>query len=107
MRWQRYARLFVALIGVGCAVALFVYSRKQRAPAPPPPQVAVDPTATVQGGAGRLVRHRGDEELGTIDYESTKSYADGRMVFEKPHITSSGDRGFEAWADKSETKGKS
>jgi lipopolysaccharide export system protein LptA len=107
MTWQRYARVLVAAVGLGCAVALFAYSRKQPAHAPPPPQIAVDPDATVQSGAGRLVRHKGDEEVGTIDYKSTKTYADGRMVFEQPHIRSSGDRGFEAWADKSETKGKS
>jgi lipopolysaccharide export system protein LptA len=107
MRWQRYARALVAVIGIGCAVALYAYSRKKPTHAPPPPQVAVDPEATVQSGAGRLVRHKGNEEVGTIDYQSTKTYADGRMVFEKPHIVSSGDRGFEAWADTSETKGKS
>ena len=61
----------------------------------------------MQSGAGRLVRHKGNEEVGTIDYQSTKTYADGRMVFEKPHIVSAGDRGFEAVADKSESKGKS
>ena len=107
MRWQRYARMFVALIGIGCAVALYTYSRKTPTPRPPPPQIAVDPDATVQSGAGRLIRHKGNEEVGTIDYQSTKTYADGRMVFEKPHIISTGNRGMEAWADKSETKGKS
>ncbi|HKW03285.1 MAG TPA: LptA/OstA family protein [Vicinamibacterales bacterium] len=107
MRWQRYARALVAVIGIGCAVALYTYSRKKPPHAPPPPQVAVDPEATVQSGAGRLVRQKGNEEIGTIDYQSTKTYADGRMVFEQPHIVSSGNRGFEAWADKSETKGKS
>lgn len=107
MRWQRYARVLVALIGIGCAVALVAYSRKRPSPPPPPPPVAVDPEATVQSGAGRLVRHKGNEEVGTIDYQSTKTYADGRVVFENPHIVSAGDRGFEAWALKSESKGKS
>ena len=83
MRWQRYARVLVALIGIGCAVALVAYSRKRPSPPPPPPPVAVDPEATVQSGAGRLVRHKGNEEVGTIDYQSTKTYADGRVVFEK------------------------
>ncbi len=107
MIWQRWARLLVAAIGVGCAVALFAYTRNRPPKVAAPPQIAVDPQATMQSGAGRLVRHRGNEEVGVIDYTSTKSYADDRMVFENPHIVSSDERGFEAWADRSETKGKS
>ncbi len=107
MIWQRWARLFVAAIGIGCAVALFAYTRSRPPKPAPPPQVAVDPQATMQSGAGRLVRYRGNQEVGVIDYTSTKTYADDRMVFENPHIVSSDERGFEAWALRSETKGKS
>ncbi len=107
MTWQRVARVVVALIGVGCAVALVMSTRQRPTPVVAPPQVAIDPKATVQGGAGRTVRHRGDKELGVIEYQSSKTYDDGRMVFEKPHIVSSDERGFEATADLSETKGKS
>ena len=57
MRWQRYARFVVAAVGIGVAVALVAYTQHRPAHSPPPPQVAVDPDATVQGGAGRLVRH--------------------------------------------------
>ncbi|MFI5177022.1 MAG: hypothetical protein ACHQO8_00570 [Vicinamibacterales bacterium] len=107
MIWQRWARGLVALVGLACAVALFAYSRRQPPLVPPPPAVTIDPQAQVQSGAGRLVRHRGGEELGAIDYQGMKSYEDGRSVFDRPHIVSSDTRGFEAWADRAETKGKS
>ncbi len=108
MTWQRWARLLVAAIGLACAAALIVYTHKGPAPpASPPARIDVDPRATVQGGAGRLVRHRGEQELGSIEYQATKTFADGRMAFEQPHIISSDERGFEAWADRGETKGKS
>ena len=107
MRWQRWLRGLVALVGLGCAVALYAYSRHSPPRVQPPPAVTVDPQAQVQYGAGRLVRHRGDQELGSIDYQGMKSYEDGRSVFDQPHIISSDARGFEAWAARAETKGKS
>jgi lipopolysaccharide export system protein LptA len=105
--WQRWLRGLVAVIGLGCAVALFIYSRHQPPGVEPPPAVAVDPNAQVQSGAGRLVRHRGGQELGSIDYKGMKTYDDGRTTFDQPHILSSDERGFEAWSDRAETKGKS
>jgi lipopolysaccharide export system protein LptA len=107
VRWQRAARLLVAIVGIGCAVALFRYSRSRPPQVTAPPQVAVDPAATIQVGRGRTIRLRGDKDVGTIDYESSKTYADGHVMFEKPHIVSTDERGFEAWADRTETKGTS
>ncbi|MEZ5320425.1 MAG: hypothetical protein R2752_23700, partial [Vicinamibacterales bacterium] len=55
MRWQRGARMAVAVVGIGTAVAIWALRRE---PPPPPPPVTlapVDKTAVAEGGAGQRI----------------------------------------------------
>lgn len=83
MRWQKIARVLVVLVGLGTAAAVYFLTR-ERTVAPPPPVMAdADPTAKMQSGAGKDLRYRGDELLGTLTYERVRSYENSRVVWEK------------------------
>jgi lipopolysaccharide export system protein LptA len=104
MRWQRGARAVVAVAGLSCAGALYVYSRRHTpAPPPPKPSIVVDEKATSQSGPGQLQRVRGDQLVGILKHGGFRSYADGRTVFDHVHTYSYDERGMEIEADTLET----
>lgn len=83
MNWQRAARWIVAGIGVGCAVAIFFYTRNRPAPpAPPASLTKIDPTSALEGGAGKTIRLREGRSPITLTFEATRQYDDGRSRFE-------------------------
>jgi lipopolysaccharide export system protein LptA len=83
VNWQRTARWIVAAIGVSCAVAIAVYSRRREQPPPPSPVLAkIDPNAKLEGGAGQTQQYRVGKSPLTIDYSRMRSYDDGRGHFE-------------------------
>ena len=108
MRWQRYARVVVALVGIGVrrrAVRLLPEATGARAAAA---------RGRRRPGSHRAERRRPHSSATRATRKSARSTTRARKrtptaacVFEKPHIVSAGDRGFEAVADKSESKGKS
>jgi lipopolysaccharide export system protein LptA len=100
MRWQRWARLAVATVGVGCAAAIYFTTRERPVPAAPP--APVDPQAVQQGGRGSLQRSGGDRER-RVEYERFATYADGRMRFYKAHLLPGEEQGAEIWADTIDT----
>src|SRR5262245_38821659 len=82
MRWQRVARIVVAAVGISTAAAVYLLTR-ERTPQEPPALVSeADPAAKMQSGAGKDVRYRGDELLGTVTYTSIRSYENNRVVWE-------------------------
>ena len=103
MRWQRWARLAVAAVGVGCAAAIYFTTRERPVPVKPP--VPVDPQAVQQGGRGTFARTGGDHQR-RIEYESFATYADGRMRFFKAHLLPGDEQGAEIWADTVDTSPK-
>jgi lipopolysaccharide export system protein LptA len=106
VRWQRWARVVVAAIGLGCAAAIYLLSRD----APAVPKLAeipaVDAKVIVQSGPGLTDRFRSGNEWMQLSFESTATYDDGRTRFNKVHVVLPGDKGFETWADVVEEKGK-
>jgi lipopolysaccharide export system protein LptA len=102
MSWQRQARWAVALIGVGTAVALFVYTRPRQAPPPAPkPPSTTDPAATSQSSGGVNIRYVGTNmttERYRLEHQGQKSFADGHIEWEKVHVIFHDD-GTEVWAD--------
>lgn len=106
MRWQRGARFVVAAIGLSCAGAVYLYSRKHQPPAPSPKtQIKVDTKATSQTGPGKRQRFRGDQLVGQITFEGSRAYPDGRSVLDHAHLSSYDERGMEIVADTLETSG--
>jgi lipopolysaccharide export system protein LptA len=79
MRWQDAARIGIAVVGLGVAVAIFLYTRSRPAPPVPPNSLAaVDPNASLEGGAGRRDYLRADRSPISISYQGIQTYDDGR-----------------------------
>jgi lipopolysaccharide export system protein LptA len=106
--WQKHARLVIAAIGVGVAIALFVL-RRERAPvaAPGVKIQTADPTSKMEGGVGQRLMFDlvTGKRKGHIDFQSSRHYEDGRNHFEKVHITRIDEPAFELWADTLDTQG--
>ena len=111
MRWQRPARVATALVGLGCAAALWVYGReRQRPEARETPPVLTDEHVTTRGKGVLNLRTdftKGKEEL-KIEAETETTYTDGKTRLERAHFTSLRRDGttFQIWADVAESQGK-
>jgi len=110
MRWPRVLRWVVALVGLACAVALFVYSRHRTRAAARLAPVITDTQATSQQVGVKGIRWNlktGDKEQIEISADLQTEYADGRTVWKNARIVTTRDgHRFEMRADAIETKGK-
>lgn len=105
MRWQRAARIVLAAAGIGCAGAI-VYFARQRPPVErPAPIAAVDPSASLEGGAGTFVYGESGTSRVRIVFDSSRRYDDGRMRFENARISGLDRSAFTVRADVLETRG--
>jgi lipopolysaccharide transport protein LptA len=103
-RWQRRARLVLAVIviGVAAAVALLTRQRVDRTAAPPPQRL--DPKATLEVRGGDVNQVKGERRDIRIEFANQVSYDDGRtkLVAFKATVDDRGGRSFvvggqEAW----------
>ncbi len=91
MKWHKVARVVVALIGLGCAVAVYIVLRKKPVETSPtlPPTTMLDATVTATSAEGtqKVV----DVITGLVSYENAykrmRLLADGRTVFEEVSMT--------------------
>lgn len=83
MRWQKPARIAIAVIGLGTAVAVYTLTKKRPVIVNTPLAVAADPTATLQSEAGEQMRTDGSKVTGKITYQRLRQYDDGRTVYDK------------------------
>ena len=78
MRWQRRARLFVAVFGGVLAVVLVLsFKRAHVRPVPLATAGRSDPTAVVESTSGRVIRFNGIRADVTVEYERQLTYRDG------------------------------
>ncbi len=93
MSWQKVSRVVVALIGVGCTVAVYVVLRKKPASTPSatatPTMLDSTVTATSSKGSRKSVDPSG-RVIWDIAWDRLRVLADGRNVFEE--VTMSFDR---------------
>lgn len=76
-RWQRRARLVIAVFGVVFA-AFVAREYRRRDPPPPPPGVArTDPGAVIETTGGNLLRFKGSREDVSVAYQKQFAYPDG------------------------------
>jgi LPS export ABC transporter protein LptC len=76
-KWQRRARLLVAIFAVGFAVMLvFAFKRRVRV-TPPASTVRTDPNSVVESTTGQTVRFNGTHEDVTVAYDTQVTYKDG------------------------------
>ena len=81
MAWQQSARIGAALVGVGCAVAVYATLGTRDAAVAPPPPTRVDPTAVIETTGAVLQQLRGVRRDYRIEAEHQLTYADGTTRF--------------------------
>jgi lipopolysaccharide export system protein LptA len=100
MRWQRWTRAALAVVGLGCAAAIYFTTRERPTPAlPPGPTGPIDEQAIQEGGAGKWYRGSAGRKRSEIDYARMAMYADGRTRFFNAHLITGDPDGAELWAD--------
>ncbi len=108
MRWQRPARVAVAMAGLGCAGALVYYARARPTPMTGKTAVPMEAHATSEssGVQGRRFDLKANKEEMKIDAEREVNSPD-RTRFERAHITlTRPDRTVDIWADRADMKGQ-
>jgi len=93
MRWQRYAKGVLVLVGLAVIAAVGLTLKQRRAAPPPPPGVVrTDPKAIVESTTGRAVRFNRAHEDVRVEYERQLTYADGSTKLLKAKVVAD-DRG--------------
>jgi LPS export ABC transporter protein LptC len=96
-RWQRRARLFIAIFAVGFAVVV-VLAFKRGGPVAAPPETAgrTDPNALVESTSGRVIRFNRTRADVTVEYQKQLTYQDGstKLVGVKVATEERGGRSF-------------
>jgi len=88
MRWQRIARLVLAIVGIAFAVGVGMTMKRRTTPQSQPPVPRTDPTAVVESEGGSTVRINGEREQGVLTYERLLTYANGASKMVGVTITS-------------------
>jgi LPS export ABC transporter protein LptC len=76
-RFQRRARLLLAIFVVGFSVALGLAFKRRAAPPAPAPVARIDPAAVLESTSGRVVKVNRSREDVSIQYEKQLTYKDG------------------------------
>lgn len=105
MNWQRGARLGLAAVGIGTAVALVALRRERPSTESPLTSLTpADTAATAEGGPGTRMVFEGSENTATMTVSSWKRYADpDRTVSYTVHLLFK-EEGLQMWADEAEIK---
>jgi lipopolysaccharide export system protein LptA len=75
-RWQRRARLFIALFGVAFAIFVMFAFKTRTPPAPAGRVIQTDPGTVVQSTGGRVQRVKLSTEEVLIEYDKQVAYSD-------------------------------
>jgi LPS export ABC transporter protein LptC len=86
-KWQRWARLLVAIFAVGFAV-MVAFAFKRRVPVVPAGSSGrTDPNAVVESTTGRVMKFSGAHEDVTVEYQKQSIYKDGASSFQGVRVT--------------------
>ncbi|HUR35809.1 MAG TPA: LptA/OstA family protein [Vicinamibacterales bacterium] len=88
MRWQRTARLVIAVLAVAFAIGVGTTMRRRTPPQTAPPVPRTDPTAIVETQGGSTVRINRNQEEGVLRYQRLLTYANGASKMLGVTITS-------------------
>ncbi|MEQ1911059.1 MAG: LptA/OstA family protein [Vicinamibacterales bacterium] len=88
MRWQKPARIGVAIVAVAFAVVVATNTKRRTTPRAEPPLPGADPTALVESEGGNTVRISGARQDGTLAYDRLLTYASGASKMIGVTITS-------------------
>jgi len=76
-RWQRRARLVIAVFGVVFAVFVARQLKRREVPPTPPPVARTDPIAISETTAGQMLRFKASREDVSVSFEKQLTYANG------------------------------
>jgi len=106
VRWQKSARVGLAIAGLGIAAAIVYYSRKGPPPPAPPPSIAnLDPKVASQGLAGKEYKTKDGKPYQDFTYEKREEFTDGRVRLTKAVVAGLGENASKMRADMIETVG--
>jgi lipopolysaccharide export system protein LptA len=88
MKWQRIARLVIAVAAVAFAIGVASTMRRRTPPQAAPPVPRADPTAVVESEGGSTVRIKGKREDAVVEYKRLLTYANGSSKMLGVTITS-------------------
>jgi hypothetical protein len=104
VNWRSGVRVGVAVVGLGVAAAVFVYSRRQPPPPAPPPDLpTLDPTQKLAGGPGQIDWSKKGSESVQVTFGGSRGYEDGRMGFDSAVVRGLGEHAFTLKASVLET----
>src|SRR6266540_3465376 len=87
-RWQRRARLIVAVFGIAFAAFVARELKRRTPPSPQAPLVGIAPGAVMEGLKGMLDGFTGSQQKYVTRYERQTTYSDGTMKLTTVHIES-------------------
>src|SRR6185436_5276433 len=78
-KWQRRARLLIAVFAVAFAVVVVLAFKRRALPAASQAGGRTDPNAVVESTSGRIVRFKATREDVTVEYDKQLTYKDGSV----------------------------
>lgn len=106
MRWQKSARVGLAIAGLGVAAAIVYYSRKGSPPPAEPSSIAtLDPKLASQGFGGNESKSKDGKPYQDFTYEKREEFTDGRVRLTKAVVAGLGENKSKMRADVIETVG--
>jgi lipopolysaccharide export system protein LptA len=88
MRWQKRARLGVAIFGVACAIVVYAAIGERAAGTPPAAPARIDPKAILESEGAQVQQERGAERDFDIKSDRQLAYEDGstKLVGVEIHV---------------------
>jgi LPS export ABC transporter protein LptC/lipopolysaccharide transport protein LptA len=87
VRWQRRARLVIAVLAVAFAIVVARQWKPRQAPTPSTPVPRFDPKAAIEVAGGRLERFKSSRQDVSVEFKNQLMYADGSMKLSGVTIT--------------------
>ena len=104
MRWQKVARIAIAIAVVAFTVLVILALRRSRPAVAPTTSPRTDEKSSTESGPGTFAKDRDGKLLFKLQFDGLTAYADGRTKFNKPRLTlpDRGGRTLELSADEME-----
>ena len=77
MRWQKPARVGVAIFGIACAIAVYAAIGERVIGTPPTPPARMDPKAVLESEGAQVQQERGAQRDFDVTFERQLTYEDG------------------------------
>ena len=96
MRWQKRARLAVAIFGIACAIIVYAAIGERAIGTPPTPPARIDPKAVLESEGAQVQQERGAQRDFTIRSDRQLTYEDGstKLVGVEIHVRGRSGRDF-------------